>query len=306
MYSLIIIDYKSSKETLDYIQSFSQHCKDWKLCHPIVIDNYSDQNSVPHDYYDFGTVKYVTAVDGKKVFSVSNEKITLLYCCYGENAGFAKGNNLGAKISNILFRDSYYLFSNSDIILCDIFDIERYVKIFNKYQDVAAIGPRVITPNGKEQSPCKKIGVFRQLFINYWGYAIPFVKVSGDLDYNGCSKKCYWVSGCFMLVRAEVFNQIEGFDDNTFLYAEEMILAEKMLRQSYHHYFDCQKRIIHLGGGTTKRENTNIKLATIRFDSLCYYMRQYRNVKPWILCLSKFNFGLYIIITRVKNAVRSI
>lgn len=304
MFSMIIIDYNSMMETIDYINQFSNKCNNFQYCHVIVIDNYSKQNDFPKIYSQYGKIKYVTEIDKRKVYSINHNGIVVYYCSFGENAGFARGNNLGVRISKELFNDDYYLFSNNDIILKNTFDIKRFELIFESHPEVSIIGPRVTSPDGIEQSPCKKISVFKQLFANYWGYAIPFVKVTSDLDFDGQSKICYWVSGCFFLSKADVFEKVGGFDEATFLYAEEMILSERMLRKSYYSYFDSNYHIIHLGGSTTKKTSSNLKIMEMRFKSLCYYQKIYRGVNDRILKLAAINFSLYSIVAKIKDKLR--
>ena len=98
------------------------------------------------------------------------------------------------------------------------------------------------------------------------------------------SRFTYWVQGSFMLVNAAVFNEIGMFDDNTFLYYEEPILAEKMLQIGKRMYFDSDVEIVHYEGGTTKR---NPKKEKIEMKSRIYYMSKYKHVNKIVLFLLK-------------------
>ncbi len=304
MYSLIIIDYNSMDETMEYIKHFKAHSTDFEHCHPIVIDNYNSIEKGKELMSKFGIVSRLGAINEKEVYTVTIEDIKIYYCCYGLNAGFAKGNNLGAKIARTFFQDKYYLFSNNDIVLNENFDIYHFECVFSNNIDIGVIGPRVTSPSGKEQSPCRKISTFRQLFLNYWAYALPFLEPKSDLDYTGESKKCYWVSGCFMLVKADIFDAIDGFDEATFLYCEEMILAERIIKKTASSYYCSEYKITHLGGGTTKKTSSVIRIMEMRFQSLCYYQREYRNCPKVIISLARINFQLYKLITILKGKIR--
>ena len=130
---------------------------------------------------------------------------------------------------------------------------------------------------------------------------MPFVHVKGDLDFDESSKKCYWVSGCFMFIRADAFDQVKGFDENTFLYAEEMILAERLIKKNYVSYYDAEYTIVHLGGGITKSSNSALKIMKFRFDSICYYNMQYRGISAMIIKLAKSNFKICSGFMRIKE-----
>ena len=270
-------------ETLNYIKKFCESICDSKQCHPIIVDNYNYNKTVESLFDGICSIEYVGIEDGRQIYKLQWSGIQVLYCKYGENAGFARANNLGAAISNHIYHDKYYLFSNNDITCKEPFDITKFDEIFERHPEIAIIGPCVETPNGVYQSPCKKISVFRHLFFTYWVYSIPFVKTKGDLDYTWESKVCYWVSGCFMVVKAAYFNQVKGFDENTFLYAEEMILSERLAQIGKGCYFYDEYKIVHEGGHSTKKSNTNIQIMKIRFDSLCYFYYTYRNIPRIII-----------------------
>lgn len=87
-----------------------------------------------------------------------------------------------------------------------------------------------------------------------------------------------------MLVNAVVFNEIGMFDENTFLYYEEPILAEKMLQIGKRMYFDSDVEIVHYEGGSTKR---NPKKEKIEMESRIYYMSKYKHVNKIVLFLLK-------------------
>ena len=135
---------------------------------------------------------------------------------------------------------------------------------------------------------------------------MPFYNVKGDLDYDGKSKFCYWVSGCFFVTRAEVFESVNGFDENTFLYAEEMILSERYARRKYKVFFDNDFTIIHEGGATVRKTKTPLDIMEIKFNSLCYYHKIYRNTSCFIINVAESNFKIYKVVTKIKNIIKKI
>jgi len=60
-----------------------------------------------------------------------------------------------------------------------------------------------------------------------------------------------------MMVRADRFNTIDGFDSRTFLYYEEAILAECFIRHGWVFAFEPSVSVIHCEGGSTTCTTTN-------------------------------------------------
>ena len=53
------------------------------------------------------------------------------------------------------------------------------------------------------------------------------------------------LSGCFFLVKSDVMKNIDYFDENTFLYYEENILATKIKKYEYNAYVSLDNIIYH-------------------------------------------------------------
>lgn len=307
MISVIIIDFNTIQKTINYIKKFYKEVYNPEKYHFIIVDNYIKNDFSKLEEYDIlKNATLIGTIEDNLVYQIVLSIGVILYCKATDNLGFAKGNNLGVKISNYFYKDSYYIFSNNDLIFVEKLDVERWIEFFEKNPNVGIIGPHVVDLHGKEQSPCKEISVIKQLIFNYWGYILPFYNVKGDIDYDKKSKKCYWVSGCFFITKAEVFNLVEGFDNETFLYAEEMILSERYKKLGYEVFFDNDYTIIHESGATVKKNNTPLDIMEVRFKSLCYYQRTYRKASKYILSLAKINFAFYKVATQTKNLIKGI
>ena len=88
MVSMIIVDYKSMDKTIEYIKECVWNIEG--LNHFVIVDNGSEVPFKPRKI----------TVEGKEVYVVS----------FGENGGYAKGNNLGAKTAKEIWNDDYYIF----------------------------------------------------------------------------------------------------------------------------------------------------------------------------------------------------
>ena len=96
----------------------------------------------------------------------------------------------------------------------------------------------------------------------------------------------YWVCGAFMMVQADAFNQVGGFDKRTFLYYEEVILAEIFRNIGLGVMYVPSCSVIHFEGGSSKNTPSKRSLQISKESSLVYY-KYYRHVNSFALMLYK-------------------
>jgi GT2 family glycosyltransferase len=102
------------------------------------------------------------------------------------------------------------------------------------------------------------------------------------------------VSGCFMVIRQNAYVQSGGFDKNTFLYAEEAILSERMKNAGFKAFYQVTPPIRHKEGLTIDLfVNTENKL-TINNASMMYYFEKYKKANRIELWACKISFYAYL------------
>jgi GT2 family glycosyltransferase len=207
-----------------------------------------------------------------------------------ENGGYAKGNNLGAKVSDCIFNNEYYIFSNNDIIFHDSLNFDFMKVVIEENSEIAIIGPNILSMDGNPQNPRMKRGFISQVLL--WDFNILLLKGKltrfvWNLDYTKEGKFTGWVSGSFMFVKRYPFIKVGGFDENTFLYAEEMILSEKLRNIGFKTYYYPCISLIHRHKGT----NT-FNLRKISHISKRYYYKYYENTNEILCILSDVAFYL--------------
>lgn len=294
MYSVILVDYNGMEKTAEYIdRCITGLCSDKRISFIIVENGSQAGHTVLGNRYGACREKYCAAVkENVKVYNYENH-IVVYYKAEG-NLGYARGNNRGIRISEELFTDTYYIISNNDIRFPKPLELDRIEKRFNN-EKTGVVGPRVVGADGKEQSPRKKMSAFSLLFLSYWYAAVYGVlkKQVSDVDYDNRSKGCYWVSGCFMIVRAEAIKSCRYFDEGTFLFAEEMILAERLRKKGYGMFFDNGIEIYHEESTTVKKSNSLLERIEMSFRSQLYYFVRYRGLRRPIKRLAVVNFSVW-------------
>lgn len=279
MIGIVIVSYKNQEGTVAFInEQLPKISVSWKA---VVINNSPDENVGKTIAEKCGGVMLQdpdeTIEEQSRVYVVSTLK----------NLGFARGNNLGADILTRNFAVDYLLFSNDDIIISDGQVIEKMLQQFSRHQDVAIVGPRIIGKDNCDQSPHYRIitplrQIGWKLFRRFRQNRATTLPTIAPLQ----SGYCYWVSGCFFLVRQSDFSIIGGFDPQTFLYSEEVILAERMKRIGKHSYFTVDTCVVHVGGCSTKSLKNKILHGYMK-QSNCIYYRDYLHSNPLLVWLYK-------------------
>lgn len=215
-----------------------------------------------------------------------------------DNLGYAKGNNKGVTFLNRIGGFTHFLFSNDDITINDKNIINELANKIDENNKIGAAGPRIINLEGIDQNPKDQyISLYREIG---WIILAPFRKSKKKREAIAnnaalTSRITYWTSGAFMLVNANAFNQVGGFDPYTFLYYEECILAERLLKISLHFYYDATVSVIHFEGGSTTKNRKN---QLIGIDSKIHYYRTYKKVNRFVIAFYRIieyiNYKLHV------------
>ena len=158
----------------------------------------------------------------------SSELVTYIH--NPKNPGYGAGHNIGLKKS--LERDfKYHLVVNADIYFeTDI--IKDIVEYLNVNTSVGALMPKVRYPNGETQYLCKFIPTPYNLFARR--FLPKFFKEKNErkfkmMDYNhSMILSVPYLSGCFMFLRNESISNIGFFDENFFMYPEDIDLSRRI------------------------------------------------------------------------------
>ena len=169
----------------------------------------------------------------------------------GQNLGFARANNLALR----RMRGRAALLLNSDTTVKPG-ALKRMLDELDAHPEAAAVGPRLLNPDGTLQRSCYRFPAparaFRdQLFLTAliadhprWG---DFRRWSHDQE-----RAVDFVIGAALLVRAEVLPQVGLLDEDFFMYAEETDWCYRMHQAGYSVLFTPDAEVVHYGGGSGK------------------------------------------------------
>lgn len=164
-----------------------------------------------------------------------------------ENSGFSKGNNIGV----LQARGEYLCILNPDTVVAE----DTFLKLLefseNK-EKLGIVGCKLIDgrgdflPESKRKIPYVK-AAFKKLIGNSEDYYANNLK-------EGAVGKVDILVGAFMFLKKEVYNNINGFDEDYFMYGEDIDISYKSLKQGYNNYYFGETTIVHFKGESTLRD----------------------------------------------------
>lgn len=307
--TVVIVEYKSFKKTYDYSNCLINNLTGYNKLHIIIVDN-----SVEIDNYNRLFELYDRSEDYSRndilnsdslVFSHVHKHIEIALVKNTINAGYAKGNNLGVKFALETWNElGILLFTNNDLRFINPIDINTISNKFSEDSTISIIGPRIINPEGSDQNPYLKQSITERWI--KWGLFWPgiFIELKGDLDVKDCNAYVYRIMGAFFFMKSDDFLTVKGFDEHTFLFAEEMILSEKLKKIDKKVYYLNDFCVIHEHGKTISKHYSEIEKMRNRFQSELYYYSNYCNCSKIQILLAKMMFNFYVIKFKIYHWIR--
>lgn len=216
-----------------------------------------------------------------------------------ENQGFARGNNRGIEYLSKNYDIDYFLFTNNDIHFRSPDVVDALVAKLEADPSIGIIGPEIVGLDGCRQSPEPYISLWDKYV---WVYlSTPFLskeKKAERFHFNYSAQAeegpHYKLMGSFMLCRRADIEAVGGFDPNTFLYAEETILSERMTRMGKSLYFYPAVTVEHQHGATISSHLSRETIARQRFQSDAYYYHAYKGESTLSIRVARFLHGLIL------------
>ena len=114
------------------------------------------------------------------------------------------------------------------------------------------------------------------------------------------------LSGCLFFARLSVMQTIGDFDEETFLYYEEDILAEKMRCHGHLIGIDPRAHFLHIGGGSTRNVLDNAAVFTLSCKSYLYFAKRYLLKSVFQRIAFYFVFGVFWVDRKALYIIRKL
>lgn len=271
--AIIILNYNTWEETLKEVKNIKNVFNGLK-CELIVVDNCSSNDSY------------------EKLKKSNNNRYTLLVS--SDNGGYARGNNIGIRYATKKGY-KYSLIINNDIVINDKSMVNKLISVFEKASDIAVVSPDIYSPDGYLYNR----DAIRLNFLYFTIGALVYKKIGrSEKKANQGWMYVYRPQGCCMLVDNTKIEKVNYFDEHTFLYCEEIILAERLLQYKYKCACCVDTSVVHNHSYTTKSYLSKKKYVETNLMSFDYYLKQYRNYSILKRKICKIFMVIKIILTK--------
>lgn len=230
--SIIIVCYKGWNRLTTCLEALNSFQSKGFNAEVIVVDNRSDDGSI---------------------FKIE-EKFPKFRFIHNEiNGGFANGCNLGSRYAE----GDFFLFLNPDTVATES-EIVKLINTAKQNPDYTILSCRQVNENGKESLAS---GIFPHLF-NLTGFQRALFRNRKPEAGSRNPEISFpdWVSGSVVLIRKELFQKIKGFDEDFWMYFEDVDLCKRVRNIPGKIAFCRNITIEHNHGGSSR---INVKTASL-------------------------------------------
>lgn len=226
--SVVIVNWNTRDMVLRLLESLSRPNESQHELELIVVDNNSSDDSVAAIRREFPHVQLVAQ---------------------SENRGFAGGVNPGIELAT----QPFVLLLNSDAQTSPE-SISEALYYMMRLGDVGVLGPQILSPARKPQP-----SAWRDPSLKWMALSALGLSKLKELNFERYREKPFsepaavdCVSGCAMMIRRDLLNELGGFDEDYFMYFEDtdFCLRARRLGKQIHHAPIGQ--FVHEEGGTSK------------------------------------------------------
>lgn len=170
-----------------------------------------------------------------------------------KNIGFGPANNIGAKKA----KGDLLLLLNPDAFATPE-DIKKAAIEITHYPQCGVLGAQLISPEGEN------LPTFRK-----YPNLLHFLREEPGED---------WITGAFMMIPKKAFEAVGGFDEQFFLYYEEVDLCRRLQEKGYTLHLAKDITITHLEGQSAIKKNEQeleVKTSFYEMDSALKYFKKW-------------------------------
>ena len=252
----------------------------------IVVDNNSSDNSMDMIKNKFPSV-----------ILIENKK----------NLGFSTANNQGIKAS----KGKYILVLNPDTIILED-AIEKMVDFMDRNKNVGALGPKIFEQNKVVSTSAMEFPtVYTEIIYLLMSKRKRLNELKIDSFGYNRTDEVDALSGCCIMFRKEALKKAGLFDEQFFMYGEDVELCYRVKQSGYKNFFLPESQIIHYGG---KSNEQNPEISIFGFISTYKLLKKiygrlaafiYRIASLFISMAKVILFSFFILFTKDKNRLQS-
>lgn len=210
------------------------------------------------------------------------------------NVGFAKANNQAIKKA----KGKYILILNPDTVVEEQ-TLSKCFSFMESHPDAGCLGVKMIDgkgnflPESKRALPTPSVA-----FYKVFGFSALFPKSEkfGRYHLGFLNKEetneIEVVSGAFMFIRKIVLDQSGPFDEQFFMYGEDIDLSYRMAKTGYKNYYFPETTIIHYKGESTKKGSINYVI--VFYKAMIVFFNKHFSHRNALLFSFIINIAIYL------------
>ena len=248
--------------------------KDYKISGSIVVynkpdDAYKTVESVLKNTDSNFSLYVIDNASPENINRMLKQHFDTNYIDLDENVGFGRGHN---KVLDVI--DSKYHFIINPDILVNENTINNLCDFMDAHPDVSIACPKVLHPDGTVQYIAKRRPSLMALVSRR--IHLPFLKkiedkyLAMELDHSK-SFEAEFCTGCFSVLRTDVFKKIKGFDPQYFLYFEDADITMEAKKHGKA-YYNADATVVHLWHRETAK---SFKPFMLQLRSMFIYMKKW-------------------------------
>lgn len=263
----------------------------------IIILNYNDCERVEKlvkTIEGYNSLEHILIVDNcsidgsfNRLKKLASDKVHVIET--NRNGGYATGNNYGVKYAKEKWNIDTLYFANPDVLFDEdvILNIEENLWQSDKY-GVATV--------------LVKEGYNAWEFPGYWGtvrmlflflFMIHKKKMKKELIEKRGIHEVGVTEGSFFAIKSSVFDEVGGFDERTFLYLEENILAYRLRQHGYKEIISADEYYIHEHSHSISKEyKSKARAFKLFLPSFLVYLKYYLRCNSMQLNVFKMFYGM--------------
>ena len=223
-----------------------------------------------------------------------------------KNIGFGKACN--SVLS--LVKGEYVLFLNPDTVVPeDCF--EKCIGFFHTHPDCGGLGVRMTDDKGRFLKESKrgvpgaassffKLSGLIRLFPRSETIASYYAGHLSPLEIN----KVDVLAGAFMMISKKALQAVKGFDEDFFMYGEDIDLSIRILKAGLSNYYFPETTIIHIKGESTPKKTGFYNHHF--YGSMKIFVRKYYRNRPFLKILFISAISLSHFLAETKRILKSI
>ncbi|WP_115461586.1 glycosyltransferase family 2 protein [Winogradskyella aurantiaca] len=164
-----------------------------------------------------------------------------------ENYGFSKGNNIGVRNA----KGEFVCILNPDTVVPENCFTDL-LKFAESKHELGAVGCQLLDgrghflPESKRNIPTPWVSFNKLMGLNQLYYHLDVLPDN--------TSECEILVGAFMLMKRGVYNKLGGFDEDFFMYGEDIDLSYRLLKAGYKNYYVGGTCVIHFKGESTLKD----------------------------------------------------